>query len=136
MTHTRLLVVALILAGIILVGFVVSVPHARDGSLPTAAVVPPSVPSVALSDSFKKGVHTITGSLSVPNSCVAIQAQATLVGTASSTQTILVAISIPEDSGVCLQQKSIGKFSTTVTAPARLPFVVTVNGTTATTTGI
>lgn len=137
MSHTRLFVVATILAGIILAGFAFSVPRTRDSIAPIAlAPLPPIVPSVALRDVFKKGSHTITGSIEVPNPCTTVQAEASLVGSASSTQNILLALTIPEDQGVCLQEKSTVKFSTAIIAPARLPIVTTVNGSAATTTDL
>jgi len=83
-----------------------------------------------------KGVHTITGSLVAQNACTTVLAEATLVGDASSTQNILVAISMPKDSGICLQKETTLKFSTTITAPARLPIVLQVNEVLATTTAL
>lgn len=137
MSHTRLWVVATIIASIILAGFVLSVPHTRDGILErTPSVATKSIPSVAVRDVFKKGVHTITGSLVAPNACSEVSAEATLVGDASSTETILVAISMPKDSGICLQKETTMKFSTTITAPARLPIVIRVNDVLATTTAL
>jgi hypothetical protein len=135
MSHTRLLVVATIIAGIILAGFVLSVPHTRDSILDrTSSTATTSIPVVAIRDVFKKGVHTITGSLSAPNACTTVSAEATLVGDASSTQNILVAISMPKDVGICLQKETVMKFSTTIAAPAKLPIVTSVNGVLATTT--
>ena len=135
MSHTRLLVVATIIAVIILAGFALSVPHTRDGILErTSSTATLIVPVVAIRDVFKKGVHTITGSLSAPNACTAVSAEATLVGDASSTQNILVAISMPKDVGICLQKETAVNFSTTITAPAKLPIVTSVNGVLATTT--
>lgn len=137
MRHTRLWVVAIIIAGIILTGFVLSVPHTRDSTLERASsIATPSVPVVAMRDVFKKGVHTITGSLSAPNACTAVSAKATLIGDASSTENILVAISMPKDSGICLQKETVVKFSTTIAAPAKLPIVTSVNGVLATTTAL
>lgn len=135
MSHKRLLVVATIIAGIIIVGFVLSVPHTRD--IPaelSSEVVTPSVPAVSVRDSFKKGTHTITGSIEAPDACTTVSAQAVLVGDASSTESILVDISMSEDSGVCLERTTLLRFSTTIAAPAQLPITATVNGAQATTT--
>lgn len=135
MRHTRLWIVATIIAGIILAGFALSVPHTRDiVSPPGLPTVSSSAPRVVLHDTFKKGIHTITGSVETPNVCTKVTVEVTLIGTASSTQTILLAILVPEDSGICLQEKSTMKFSTTLAAPAHLPIQTTVNGISATTT--
>jgi len=137
MKHTRLWVVATIIACIILAGFVLLVPHNRVIAPTTESnAVPASVPSVALRDTFKKGTHTITGSIEAPNACTTVSAEATLVGTASSTQNILIAISMPEDTGICLQEKTMISFAATLSAPAHLPIAVTVNDSVATTTSL
>ncbi len=125
---------AAIIAGIILIGFVLSVPHTRE--IPGASLsesTTPHISSVSLHDSFKKGLHTITGSIEVPNACASVIAEASLTGEASTTSRILVAILLPEDTGVCLQVPTVMHFSTTISAPAGLPIEATVNGIAATT---
>ena len=104
MSHNRLVVSSAIIALAILISFVLSVPHTRDVAqkLPST-VEATSIPVITLRDSFKKGVHTITGSLETPNACTVVNASATLAGNASSTESIIVAISVRSDSGVCLQ---------------------------------
>lgn len=137
MRHTRLWIIATIIAGIILISFALSVPHTRDIIDSTAATRPaPSVSSVALHDSFKKGLHTITGSVKAPNPCTSLATTATLSDASSTTPSILVKISMPEDAGVCLQQSSDLTFSTTVSAPPNVPITVLVNGSVATTTSL
>ena len=135
MSHKRLWVSAAIIAFVILVAFVISVPHTRNvGEKFSPPVATTSVPSVTLHDSFKKGVHTISGSIKTPNACTPVSALATLIGDASSRQSILVAISTPKDSGICLQVPTNTNFQTTVSAPASLPITATVNGSLASTT--
>jgi len=137
MNHTRLWIVATIIGGIILLSFALSVPHTRDIiPAPTAAETPAPMPSVALHDVFRKGVHTITGSIDAPNPCATVSADAVPIGGASSTTGILVEVTLPEDSGVCLQISSPLTFSATITAPAGLPLAATVNGVAATTTSL
>lgn len=135
MSHRRLWVAATIIALFLIIGFVFSVPHTRDiaETLPKGNAAQ-SVPSVQLRDSFKKGVHTITGSLVAPNACSTVSAQATFLSEASSTSSILVELSLPEDSGICLQVPTKTTFTATVAAPAHLPITATVNGASATTT--
>jgi hypothetical protein len=137
MNHRRLWVAATIIALFILLGFVFSVPHTREVAevfAPNATTM--STPSVSLRDSFKKGVHSFTGSLEVPDACASVSAEATLQGNASTTESILVAVTVSEDDGVCLQVPTSISFSATLEAPARLPVTVTVNGSVATTSAL
>ncbi len=137
MSHKRLLVAATIIACVILAGFALSVPHTRDiveKTSPQPATTP--TPSVALHDAFRRGTHTITGSVEAPTPCTSLSASATTTGTASSTTGILVAVLMPADTGICLQQSTVLDFSATVAAPANLPITATVNGITATTTAL
>lgn len=139
MRHTRLWVVATIIASIILLGFALSVPHTRDivdiHSVPTATT---STPVVALRDSFRKGVHTITGSIEAPNPCASLSVDAVPApgDTASSTGGILVELSMTPSEGICLEQPFVITFSTTIAAPASLPLSATVNGSAASTTAL
>ncbi|MDE1919301.1 MAG: hypothetical protein KGH56_01235 [Patescibacteria group bacterium] len=132
MKHMRLGAAASIIALVILVGFVLSVPHAREVAAPQEQKSEASTPTVILRDTFKKGVHTISGSVEAPNACTSAGATASVAG-ASTTPSILVAISLPVDTGFCLQAPTQVSFQTTVAAPARLPISVTVNGEAATT---
>jgi len=135
MSHKSLLIVATIIASIIIVGFVLSVPHTRDIPAELSSEdATPRVSPVTVRDSFKKGMHTITGSIEVPDACTTVSAQAMLTGDASSTESILVDISTSEDSGICLERTTLRHFSTTIAAPAKLPVTATVNGMQATTT--
>ena len=133
MNYTRFWIAASIIAVIIVVGFIFSVPHTHD-VVQTATVQEGSeVPSVTVHDSFKKGVHTITGSFDVPNECTTVSAGAVTSGSASSTEHILVKISMSSNVGVCLQLPSRVTFSTTISAPPNLPLSATINGHEATT---
>jgi len=133
MNHTRLLFAAAIIGLLLIIGFVLSVPHTSEVTETFSAQHDTLVPSVDLHDSFKKGVHTITGSLEVPNACASVTADATLVD-ASNTQNILVTLSLVPDSEMCLEIPTDVRFSTTITAPANLPIQATVNGSVASTT--
>lgn len=128
MTHTRLWVAATIIAGIILIGFVITVPRAGDVSEPRTTtedeIVPPEV---RLRDSFKKGMHTITGTVEAPNPCTVISATAIYEDATSSDPSIRVVLSMPKDTGICVQQAVTLTFSTTVEAPANVPISATVN---------
>ena len=134
MRHTRLWVTTTIIAGIILVWFLLSAPHTRDVIVPVAEQSAISIPSVTVHDSFKKGTHTITGSLVAPTACTSLTATATFDDSASSTNRIQIDIAMPKDTGVCLQQPSTLTFSTSIAAPVNMPMVILVNGAVATTT--
>ena len=131
---TRLLVAALIILGVVVTGFAISVPHTKELAVTAQKTEAAVVPAVTVHDVYKKGTHTITGTLLAPDACTSATADATLLGDASSTQTIALAVSMPEDSGVCLMRQTQVSFSTTLAAPANLPFEVTVNGVAASST--
>ena len=134
MTHMRLWASAGIIAAVILIAFALSVPHTRDVAVKPLPIVASIVPTVTLHDAFKKGMHTISGSIETPNACTPVSASASLVGNASTTQSILVAVSTQTDLGICLQVPTLTNFKTTVSAPANLLITATVNGLVATTT--
>ncbi len=133
MNQTRLWTVAGIIATVVIVGFVLSVPRVRELPRPTTheSSVATSVPVVTLRDTYKKGVHTLTGSVMAPNACTTVTAEASVEGDASVSQGILLALTLPPDSGICLEVPTSIKFSTTVNAPSGLAVKVTVNGVTA-----
>ena len=132
MKHTRLWVAATIIALVVLIGFVLSVPHTRDVQEGPILKSVAKVPSVMLQDIFKKVLHTIAGSIEAPNACTVVSAEASIIGDASSTESILVAISMPDDAGTCLQIPTSVTFKTTISTLADLPLIVTVNNATAT----
>lgn len=137
MLHKRLWVAATIIASVILVGFVLAIPHTREvkeGA--TLAAQEIQVPSVTLRDSFKKGTHTISGTVVAPTPCTTLSTQASLITSASDTPSIMVAIQMPEDSGICLNRPVALPFSASIAAPAHTPITVTVNGTQATNTNL
>jgi hypothetical protein len=133
MSQKRLWVAAAIIGLVIILGFILSVPHTRDLPRPPeeseAKVV--AIPTVTLHDAYKKGTHTITGSLLAPNACGTVSAQASLAG-----EGIVVAITLSTDSEVCLELPTRINFSTTIAAPAQLPISASVNGSAATTTAL
>lgn len=137
MSHTRLWIVATIIAVAIGIGFLFSVPHTSDVALPEEPeAASPTAPSVALRDIFKKGVHTITGSVAAPDACAIVVAQALLEGDAPETRRIVVALSLEESEGVCLELPTRVGFSATLAAPAGVSLEATVNGAAATTTAL
>jgi hypothetical protein len=137
MNQKRLWLAATIIALVIIIGFVLSVPHTSDLPVASTSLVTEAlVPEVTLRDVYKKGVHTITGSIMAPDACGTVTASASLVGSASTTQEILVAIELSDDPSVCLELPTRATFQATVTAPAQIPLSATVNGALATTTAL
>jgi len=147
MNRMRLWASAAIIVVVILVTFALSVPHTRDvAEKMVSPEATASVPAITLRDSFKKGVHTISGSVEAPNACAVVSAVASVIGNASTTEGlpampahagqagILVAITTETDSGICLQVPTLIRFETTITAPSALPISVTMNGLYASTT--
>lgn len=134
---SRLFLPAGIIVSIIIAGFILSIPHTHDvlQTLP-AGNTASTIPVVALRDSFKKGTHTIIGKIEAPNACTSISVDVVPLpgATASTTQAILVALSMPPDAGICLQEPAKISFSGSIEAPAGLPISVTVNGIQASTT--
>jgi hypothetical protein len=133
MNRMRLGFSAAIIAAVVLIVFMLSVPHTRDLAV-KESVKTPHEPVVTLRDTFKKGVHTLSGSVEAPTACAEVSVTASAIGSASSTEGILVDITMPEDTGICLQKITDIPFQTTITAPAGLPIEIKVNGARASTT--
>lgn len=136
MSHSRLWVAAAIIALIVIVSFVLSVPHTRDITETSGKSKETPLPTITVQDSYKKGVHTISGSIILPNACAAVGTEAGLMGAeSSSTPHIVLAISTIDEGGICLQLPTTTTFKTSVaTTTQKLPMVVMFNGTIATTT--
>ncbi|MBI2410051.1 hypothetical protein HYV30_03360 [Candidatus Kaiserbacteria bacterium] len=133
MIQGHLRTATIIIAICILIIFGLSVPRARD--VPTHAPLNSfvtEIPSaVSIRDTYKKGVHSITGSLEAPNAC----SSATVVATSTDAE-INLSIAVESDPGICLQVPTKVTFSTQIDAPPALPISVTVNGSPATTSSL
>jgi len=66
MSHKRLWIAAAIIAIALIAGFALSVPHTSDITQEPAKIESEVIPSVTIRDVFKKGTHTITGTIEVP----------------------------------------------------------------------
>jgi hypothetical protein len=130
----RIVLGILVLSIITIVIFVFSTPHANtpNETEPVLPVVTPAVPAVSMSDVYKKGTRTITGSFEVPTPCTVVSAESTLEN--EPTQRVLVLLTVLEDKGICLQEKTKQSFTTSIVAGEGLPIRVLVNGVEATTT--
>lgn len=114
--------------------FVFSIPHANTPgeSGPAPLVIAPVVPGISIRDVYKKGAHTITGSLKVPNHCTTVSVESVLDG--EPTKGILILLTVLEDEGICLQEKVERSFTTSIVAEEKMPIRVLINGTEATVT--
>lgn len=127
MSHKRLYIAAAIVAVLVLISFLVSVPRAEDGEVEAlGGDVQAVAPEVQLTSAYAKGVYTISGTVLAPDVCAAASAEARPVGDPATG--IEVAITLSESEDVCLEVPTKQRFSTTITAPAELPIVATVNG--------
>lgn len=129
--------VALLCVGIVLLAaYSISVERAREVAVP-APKVAAEAPPVALdsyADSYRRGTHTVSGSVAVPTPCYVVTAAAT-TDASSTPERIRVDISAPPDTGSCLMLPDTKPFSVTATAPADADISLYVNGALATTTG-
>lgn len=131
--HTRLWVAALIIIVVVVGIFVLSVPRAREVASPTGSTTASAQLPITYHDSYKKGMHTITGTVMVPDACTTITADASL-DTTSGSPRIELALSVPTDDQICLQVPTRLSFSVTVAASASTPIDVLLNGEMATST--
>jgi hypothetical protein len=127
--HARIALGVFVL--VLIVGFVIFIAHTQDGSVPkekTATSTPVSILE-SVSSSYSKGTYTIKGKVQVPTPCY----QVTAAATAAST-TIRVDLSIPTDTGLCLEEPAIDAFSVSVVAAKDASLEVYINGSLATST--
>ncbi len=125
-SRTRLAIGVLI--GIIAFSFFFSVPRTRDIVESTVLTTAMSeAPDVSLQDVFKKGVHTLTGSVEAQNACANLSVEALHEDAGAPEAHIRVAITLTPYEGTCLQLPTRMRFSAQISAPAKLPVVATVN---------
>lgn len=128
MSHKRLYIAAAIVAVLVLISFLISVPRAEDGAEVARTEETSTVPSeISLSSVYNKGAYTISGAVLAPDACTSATTEARLVGDPATG--IEVAITLSESDDVCLEIPTMTRFSLSLTAPAELPIAATVNGT-------
>jgi hypothetical protein len=128
MTPRRLRILALIILGTIIIGFVLFVPKGKVQSPSAQVPAADALPAVSLSDTFKKGTHTISGSLEVHNACVAVAAEASVINDGATPRGIAVAITRTPSEGICLELPTRITFQKKVVAPKDLPLSATIDG--------
>lgn len=115
--------------GILLFTLFFSVPRTSDSIDDAVSTqVSPEAPKVTVQDVYKKGVHTLTGSLEADNACASVSSEAFHERGDERESHIRVAITLVHHEGTCLQLPTRMRFTTSLTAPAKLPIVATVNG--------
>ncbi|MDO8623783.1 MAG: hypothetical protein Q7R54_00275 [bacterium] len=119
---------------ILIGGFAFFIPHANRGGeeAPASPVSTSVTPAVTISDSYRKGTHALTGSILAPTPCTSVSAIASVAS--STPESILVAISMPPDTGICLQQATAISFTVSALAGADATIQTLVNGVLASTT--
>jgi len=123
--------IALIVFGgivVLIVAFALFIPRAnRVGEVaPKSDQTASSTPSVMIHDTIANGIHTISGSVLLPNPCTTLSASAEVA--TDTPQVITVLLSAPHDSGVCLEVPTSEIFSVTAAASTTASIEATVNG--------
>jgi hypothetical protein len=128
-----------IFLGVLIIGFAFFVFRITEGpvtpSAPEAPITGISEVQV-LSDTYKKGVHTIKGTATVPTACTTLNATSSAADYAStSAQGIRINLSAETDDGICLDIPTQAYFSITQTAEQNATVSVYANGELITSTG-
>ena len=134
MSPRRLRILAIIILGILVIGFILFVPRGTVQSPSVVSNAEDQAAAVIVSDSFKKGTHTITGSIEVRNACVGVAAEASVQGDPTQPAGILIAVTRTPTEGICLELPTKVTFQKKVSAPKGTPISATVDGKPASTT--
>ncbi len=132
----RLVIIVFVLAIIIIIAIFSSSKHLKDhplNSLRVATSTQNTIRVVSLSHSYKRGVYTIQGSITVPNICYAVSTHTSLIPS-TTPQRIRLILSVPNDTGRCLQLVATTTFSVTQRAKKNASVEVYLNGVLATST--
>jgi hypothetical protein len=114
----------------LILGFALSAPHLREVKLAATSGGQGTLPAVYLHDSYRKGLHTITGQVQVPDACTGVSASAD----AAASSSIVVSLTMPASEGTCLMLPATTTFSVSVAAAQGAELRATINGTDASTT--
>lgn len=135
MLQRRLWLAASIIAVVIVGGFALSVPHTREAGAPLPAEAEQeNAVRITFTDTSRRGLRTISGSVLAPDACSILHATSSLEGDASTTEKVIVTLDMPPSTGVCLELPTEMAFSTALMAPASIPLEIHINGVLATTT--
>lgn len=119
---------------IVIAAFAFFIPHTNRGDELAPPVVVESKPLVAVTytGTYKNGLHSLKGSVLAPTPCTELSATAAVAS--GTPQIISVELSMPPDTGICLQKLTELPFSVTASAGADAKVEVFVNGEPASTT--
>ena len=125
----KIWMVAAAVVAVLIVGFIIVVPHTNE-DIRVREVAAPIVPPVFIHDAYKKGLHTLAVSVAAANPCAVVQGHSVLVPrpASSSPAVASVALTIAEDSGVCLQSVATTTLSFSLAGPSTVQLIATVNG--------
>lgn len=116
-----------ILFAIIIVGFLALYLRTTDGvAVEEAQEEPIRIGSVTYEHSFEDGVHSFSGTASVPTRCIAVTATTSVAdGTPAS---IRIELSAPKAEGICLELPAEREFAVEAEAPEDASFEFYGNG--------
>lgn len=124
-----------ILLGVLIIAFGIFVLRISESTVPHEAEpqeTGSAITDIHFTDTYRKGIHTIKGTATVPTACVEFSADITAPSGTSTP--IRVDLSAPADSGICLELATSVSFNLSVTAPAEAPIAIYTNGMLATST--
>ena len=140
MRHFRakeILTIITILILAIIIGIVISSEHLKDYPIPQKQIAT-NAPALTIklgsfSHSYRRGKYTLSGAIVVPTPCYSASATASIVS--STTPAIIrLDVTVPTDTGRCLQLSATTTFSVTQRATKNATVKVYINGTFATST--
>jgi len=133
----RTFLIGIVLAIFVGIGIFISSEHLPDGMRVAMQVATSSTPAITLasfSDSYHRGVHTLSGALITPTPCYIVVTQSTLVPS-TTPPLIQLNLSIPQDTGRCLDLPATTTFRVTQHSARDSVVNVYLNGILATSTG-
>lgn len=112
--------------GVFIIGFALFLfaPRTPRASGADSALATSSAPTVYVHDAYKKGIHTLGITFALPTPCTSATADVELTGSS----TIAVAIDMPVDDGICLDQPATTTLTASIPAPTGVAITASVNG--------
>ncbi len=131
MTTRRVAGATIIILLVLILGFTLSVPRIQDvaeesETLRTEESV--TVPTLTLERSYRRGTHTLTGTLLVDTYCTMVTTEAVVTPEDVSPSVITLKLATEEVAGVCLMLAEERSFSVSIEAPEDSMVEVFVNG--------
>lgn len=130
MTTRRVTGSALIILLVLFLGFTLSVPRTKDiveegDALQTQESHPQ--PTLSLERSYRRGTHTLTGTLLVDTRCTKLTTEVEVTPEGIVPPTITLRLATEDTAGVCLMLSEERAFSITADAPEDATVLVFVN---------